>query len=220
MQKLFSKLIDLIYDNPCLICKKYSKQSIVCKSCENSFTPREQNYTKYFQEVTVFSWGLYEGNLREGIIRLKAGKKGLAAYFSKKLLVLWKKIPSNFKNENCLVIPVPSHKKRIMVRGYCQSSLMGKEFAKNLGFGFTNNFVIRKKETQYMNSLANINERIENIKNAFEVAGILEEQKNTVIIDDILTSGSTICELARTIHQKYPNVTLTGLTIASGDTYN
>lgn len=220
MESLLTKVINLIYENSCLICSRGSKDFMVCKNCEKSFIQREKNNSKAFQEIIVYTWGIYEGKLRQGIIELKARNRKLANYFSKKLADFWNDLPSEITDTNYLVIPVPSHKKRIKERGYCQSSLIARDFAKNTNTRFADNFVTRTKETQYMNSLENINERIKNIKGAFCVTEIKPKEKNILIVDDILTSGSTMCELARTIHKKHPEVNLVGLTVASGDTYN
>ena len=220
MTWIFNKIINLIYENSCHICNEPSKDLAVCKNCENSFIQRVENNCKYFEDIEVFSWGFYNGKLRDGIIKLKAGKKKLANYFSKNLSDFWNNISSETKNKEYLVIPVPSHKKRIKERGYCQSSLIAKEFAKTFNYNFSDQFVTRIKETAYMNSLNTLNDRIINIQNAFNVSNQMPKEKNILIIDDILTSGSTICELARTIHRKYPDLNLLGLTVASGDIYN
>ena len=217
MKELLCKVVSLIFENSCLICNNSAKDFEVCKTCENNFVIREQNYLKQLNELNVLSWGLYDGKLRQGIISLKSGNKKLANYFSKKLVEFWNKV--KYENKNYLVIPVPSHKKRIKERGFCQSSIIAKEFAEALKFDFSNNIIVRRKETKYMNSLSNLNERLENIKNAFEVAGLIPKEKNLLLVDDILTSGSTMCELAKTIYKKYPDINLTGLTVASGDTY-
>ena len=217
---IFNKIINLVYENSCYICNEASKELVVCKNCENSFIQRNGKNCKSFKDVEVFSWGFYSGRLRDGMIKLKAGKKKLANYFSKNLVDLWGNIPSEIKNKEYLVIPVPSHKKRIKERGYCQSSLIAKDFARSLNYNFSNQFVIRTKETKYMNSLNTLNDRIINIKNAFKTSEQIPKEKNILMIDDILTSGNTICELARTIHKKYPDLNLLGLTVASGDTYN
>lgn len=219
MQNLLLKIADLLYENSCLICNEASKASLVCKKCEQDFIERKNNHIKRFEEITVFSWGLYEGRLREGIISLKAGKRKLADYFTNKLTVFWNKLNKDVKYKDYLVIPMPSHNKRIRERGYCQSTLIAKHFAESLNFNFSNQFATRIKETLFMNNLLNINERIENIKGAFKITDENPKENNILIIDDILTSGTTICELARAIHTKYPDKNLIGLTIASGDTY-
>lgn len=219
MEAFLTKLLNLVYENSCLICNAYSNKDVVCKTCEREFIERKLNYKKSFKELSVFSWGLYEGKLRQAIISLKNGKKELAKYFSYKLFCFLSNNLDLLNNKDFLLIPVPSHLKRVKERGYCQTTLLANELSNRLNFCFSNNFVTRIKETQHMNNIANINERIKNVKNAFRVISSTPKEKNILIVDDILTSGSTICELARTIHEKYPELNLFGLTIASGDTY-
>ena len=71
-----------------------------------------------------------------------------------------------------------------------------------------------------MNSLTSLNERVKNIKDAFKIISEEPIEKDILIIDDILTSGSTLRELARTIKEKYPKKNLIGLTVSAGDTYS
>ncbi len=218
--KFLNDFFNLIYENFCLVCNTPCEKLTICSVCESDFIERKQNCTKSFNEITVYSWGLYSGKLRDGIIELKNGKKKLAGYFSYRLVKFWNELPDEIKKKDYLVIPVPSHKKRIKERGYCQSSLIANEFAKSTGYHFSKDCVIRTKETLYMNSLNNINERVSNIKNAFKITKKLNQNKNILIIDDILTSGSTLCELSKTILKDFPNTNLIGLTVSSGDTYS
>lgn len=220
VKNLLSKIVSLIYENSCLICNQSSGAALVCKACEKEFVERKENYIKNFDKFTAYSWALYDGKLRTGILELKAGKKKLANYFTEKLINFWNKVPEKIKNKDYLVIPVPSHKKRIKERGYCQSSLIANKFAESLRMKFSNYLIRRIKETKYMNSLKDINERQENIQNAFNISEQNIDVKNILIVDDILTSGSTMCEIAKLIHTKYPNMNLIGLTIASGDKYD
>lgn len=219
MNNLIKKLFVLLYDNQCLICKEVFEGHFVCKNCEMDFKERKTNHSKYFGALSVYSWAYYEGKLRDGIIKLKNGEKKLVNYFCSKLVDFWGEIKKEILNNEHLVIPTPSHKNRIKERGYCQSSLICKEFAKILKLNFSSKFISRIKDTKHMNSLQNVNDRFLNIKDAFKVIGPKPRENNLIIIDDILTSGSTICELARTIHCVYPELNIVGLTIASGDTY-
>ncbi|GEM_PF-958310 len=219
MKNIFKYCIDLIYENSCLICKQSSSKDLVCLECENSFIKRETSYNKDFDDLTVYSWGMYEGKLRDGIIQLKSGKKQLAKYFSKKLIAFWKKVEHNIDLNNCIVIPVPSHKRRIKERGYCQTSLIAFDFASELGINYSGKLITRHKETSFMNKLESINDRRKNIQDAFLLNDLPLDKENIILIDDILTSGSTICGLGKTIKQKYPDIKLLGLTIASGDKY-
>ena len=220
MLKTFTQFINLIFENACLMCSESCYQNRIWKNCENNFTLRNKNNNvKIFNEITVYSWGMYDGKLRDGIIALKAGKKKLANFFSNRLVSCWNNLPEEIRNKHYIAHPVPSHKKRIKERGYCQTSLMSKKFSQMTGLIFSDSLIKRRKQTQFMNNLDNINARKENIKNAFEIINPINV-KNILVIDDILTSGNTLCEIAKTIHKAYPNTNILGLTVAAGDRYN
>lgn len=219
MRTWFEKITKLIYSNICLICSSTTENNFVCKTCENDFIERKGHCIKELNPITVYSWGFYSGKLRDGILKLKSGKRNLAKYFSKKIFLLWHMVPKKFKNKNVLVIPVPSHKRRIKERGYCQSAQIAREVAQKISKDFSKSFIIRIKETMYMNELNNINERKENIKGAFKLNKSLDSYDAILIIDDIVTSGNTLSEMARTIKKKYPDIQMIAMTIASGDVY-
>ena len=217
MKKIITGIIDLFFENSCLICNTASSNNILCKSCKEAIEQIPNKGKRSFKEIYVYSYGFYDGKLREAILALKSGKKKLANYFSQKLITFWKEQSVTYKN--LMVVPIPSHKNRIKERGYCQSTLIARDFAFSIGQEFSSDFLVRIKETSFMNSLSNAQERIENIKDAFKVNDLKSPKENILIIDDILTSGSTMRESARTIHKKYPKLNLIGLTIATGDTY-
>ena len=194
----------------------------MCQECLISFKIRnKENQVKYFDEIVVCSWGIYEGKLRDAIIALKNGEKKLCKYFSRILVNFWLNELGNYSAsyDDYIVVSVPSHKKRIKERGYCQTTLIAQQFAAECKVPFLKEFVVRKKYTAFMNKQLNIQERRLNIYGAFEALK-MPEVKNILVIDDILTSGSTLCELARAIYKKNKNVNLIGLTIASGDRFN
>ena len=214
------RFINLMYESTCSICNNSSETEVVCQKCEQGFIERKGNHIKSFKEIPVYSWGLYSNTLRDGLIKLKNGRKELAKYFNKKLTGFWNTLPSKIKDKKYLVISIPSHIKRVKERGFCPSSLIATEFSVGNKQIFSKDYAIRTKETFHMNCLSSLNDRIININNAFNISDNYANEKDILIIDDILTSGSTICELSRTILKKYPNTNLIGLTVASGDTFN
>ena len=229
MKELLTKFVNLVFENTCLICNKSSGNLKVCQSCIDDFKERKGNYKKHLSNITVYSYGYYDGKLRDGIINLKNGKKKLATYFSQLLVDFWKRLKLNIPGD-LTVIPVPSHKKRIKERGYCQTSLIASNFANSLSLKYSNDLLLRTKNTKHMNNLEDINKRVENIKDAFGFSNLQSPTSsakggpasggNLLIIDDIVTSGSTMCEIEKTIHKFNSEVNLFGLTIASGDVWN
>lgn len=213
---MYKAIIDLLFETQCIVCKGQSESEFICTNCECNYIERD-NYCKEFTNLIVFSWCIYQGKLRDAILRFKGGNKELSRYFSNKLFDFWNKIGLKISDKDYIVIPVPSHIKRTKERGYCQSSILAMEFSTKVNKKFLPDLAIRIKNTKQMNSLNNITERKENIKNAFKITGTYPKEKYILIIDDILTSGSTLQELARTILKVYPDKQIYGLTIASGD---
>ncbi|NMB98546.1 MAG: ComF family protein [Clostridiaceae bacterium] len=105
----------------------------------------------------------------------------------------------NHENEFDMIISVPLHKEREKERGYNQACLVSKELSRIMKLPEISDILIRKKNTSPQ-SLLHGEERSDNIKNAFEVADINKVKgKKILLVDDVLTTGSTVNECSRTL---------------------
>jgi ComF family protein len=95
---------------------------------------------------------------------------------------------------DCL-LPVPLHNKRLQQRGYNQSIEIARILARKLEMPIEYNAVIRQRSTLTQTGL-NAKQRQKNIRNAFSLAGEMD-YKHVLIIDDVVTTGATVNELAR-----------------------
>ena len=95
---------------------------------------------------------------------------------------------------DCL-LPVPLYKKRLKQRGFNQAIEISRSLEKAWDIPIDNNLVKRKCETQSQTGL-DAKQRRRNMKGAFEVVGTVK-YKHVAIIDDVVTTGSTVNELAR-----------------------
>jgi competence protein ComFC len=101
-----------------------------------------------------------------------------------------------------LIIPVPLHSLKRSERGYNQSYYISKGVNRKLGLMIDNGSVKRIKYTETQTSM-NIIKREKNVAGAFKVRGSNNiEGKNILIIDDVITSGSTVAELGKTLKEK------------------
>ena len=94
-----------------------------------------------------------------------------------------------------LIIPVPLHKKRLRERGFNQALELARPIAKHFSIPVAKSLVVRVKHTQAQ-SLLNAKLRHQNLKDSFEIIKPITE-KHVVIIDDVVTTGTTVYELAR-----------------------
>jgi len=98
-----------------------------------------------------------------------------------------------------VVVPVPLHWRRRMARGYNQAAAIATALASGLGVQFSPNLMKRIRHTpQQVQPSATA--RKENVRGAFQIKGRASLGNRAVLlVDDVLTTGSTLGEAARTL---------------------
>lgn len=101
-----------------------------------------------------------------------------------------------FKAGVDVIVPVPLHYTRLVKRRYNQAALLARELGRYTGLPVDCFSLVRHRKTRPQVEFSGF-ERVRNVKNAFSVphpeklAG-----KRVVLIDDVLTTGSTLKECA------------------------
>lgn len=105
-----------------------------------------------------------------------------------------------------IVVPVPLHPFRHMARGYNQSEYIATGVAESLGCKMVANALSRRRYNTSQTKLSR-RKRWENTENIFSVrkANALSG-RHILLVDDVLTTGSTIVSLASTILDQVENV--------------
>lgn len=99
---------------------------------------------------------------------------------------------SGFADVFDLIIPVPLHQKRLMVRGYNQSDCFAKGLAESLNIEWRNDILVRETETSSQVNKSRL-ERYQNMDKVFTVKNPeLLKDKKIVVVDDTLTTGATL----------------------------
>ncbi|MFH0755367.1 MAG: phosphoribosyltransferase family protein [bacterium] len=109
---------------------------------------------------------------------------------------------SRFKNP--LLIPIPMHKNNLKKRGYNQSELIVQEIFeidKNKNFEISLNSLLKTKETPHQSELKNKTKRLENLKNCFYADIKKIKNRNIILIDDVITTGTTMKEAVKTLQK-------------------
>ncbi|MCM1150874.1 MAG: ComF family protein [Alistipes sp.] len=107
-----------------------------------------------------------------------------------------------------LVVPLPLHPLKRLRRGYNQSEYIAEGIAAQLGVGVDRHSVRRQRNTAAQ-ALRSRRERAENVAGAFAVrhpehlAG-----KHILLVDDVMTTGSTLAACAEAILQAVPDCRL------------
>ena len=174
-------LADLPYhDTACLSCGILEEESI-CYQCQKEPPP-------YTHTQAVFSY-LYP-----------IDKMIHAAKFSQNLVILnllGKLMAQHlrFEQRPDVLIPVPLHPQRLRQRGYNQSNELAKCITKYTGIPIDYQVCQRIKNTVSQRTLSAKQRQI-NLQDAFIVQQHTKKWQHIVLIDDVMTTGATVKELA------------------------
>ncbi len=98
--------------------------------------------------------------------------------------------------ESVSVLPVPLHRKRLSERGYNQAMEIARPLAR-YGYRIETRCCTRARDTGAQSGLSAAS-RKGNVRGAFLATQPLDGRR-FILIDDVLTTGSTLNELARTL---------------------
>lgn len=138
---------------------------------------------------------IYDDHSRTLILKLKHGDRtDMAVHLAKWL----QRAGAELTAQADVIVPVPLHRSRLLMRAYNQSALIARALGKLTGKKVAADALVRIKATSSQGGLSRT-ERRRNVAGAFEVgrpAAI--EGKRVLLIDDVLTSGATAnaCALA------------------------
>lgn len=216
LNKIKNFFLNLFFPKKCLGCNK--PDTYLCQVC---FSKIEININveknKYLSKIiTVVS---YKNPLvREVIKKFKYDYiKELANPLSQLLIkpMTLCRIPS-IPHNNTIVVPVPLHNNRLRKRGFNQAELLAKEIANHFNLPLETNILKRTIPTEPQANIKDEDERRKNIKNVFAINFEQSiENKNIILIDDVLTTGATLSEAGK-ILKKSGAKEIWALVIAKG----
>ncbi len=112
-----------------------------------------------------------------------------------------------FTGNNSILLPIPSHTTRVRERGYNQSILIAKYVSMFTGVRVDTSILNRVVNTKPQTKVRKSN-RQKNVINSFKVntGANTSKLRKVILIDDVVTSGSTINEVAKTIYEHSPHL--------------
>jgi len=198
---LGERLLCLLFPARCLLCGKIiSAEESFCKSCIKDVpeSPCERRFSLPGSGAGGFrtvSPMLYQGGFRKTLYRYKfRGQKALAKPLGRLMAQTVQKTGADFD----VVVWVPMTKKKKRERGYDQSELLARAVAGVLEIPCLP-LLEKVRETGTQHELSRKG-RIKNVKNAYR-AGPEAEGKSLLLVDDIITTGSTLAECAGELYK-------------------
>ena len=179
--------VEVVGESVCTICGEFCTDGEICRDCKAN--PPACN--------SIRSWAFFSGPLREAIHRLKYSNDiGLGDALAEPMIGLF----HNLGWQVDLVTPVPLSRSRFLDRGYNQSSFLARPLALAEGIPYRPGAVQRIRHTASQVDLS-AQERLANVKGAFLANPGLVNGKVVLVIDDVITTGSTIDACAQSILQ-------------------
>lgn len=186
----------LIYPPRCALCDRCLD---LCPGCESSLRRLEADFTaphlyhKWFDRArSLFP---FEGALRDALHGFKYEQRfDLARFFVGHL-----DVEARAMGFFDIVIPVPLHSKRLRERGFNQAALIARPLARKMGCAYDVSVLKRSREVGPQVG-RELKDRLKAVKGIFEVTDQEKiKGKRVLLIDDVITTGSTVNECARVL---------------------
>ena len=214
-------ILDFIYPQRCPVCQATlsSGRELMCRNCMLKFREKKRllgpccpSCKRQLPSLSdgcecegsdhaleaVFSLGVYGEETEALIENFKyKRKRRLGSFLSE---VLGETLLESVKLPRAgFIVPVPLHKRKLRERGFNQSQAVADQLSEKLGIPVLSDSVIRKRNTRSQTGLSR-EERQKNVKGAFRLTGKVDlEGRALLLVDDVLTTGATMSECARTL---------------------
>lgn len=200
----------------CLLCSAASNNAVLCPDCNDHLprlttqrcpqcampTPGAEvcgacmKHVPYFDATTAI-WQ-YDFPIDRLIQSLKYSRRLASAdFFGVELALLAARPTTLLASSPDFILPVPLSAQRLKQRGFNQSIEIARPLAQQLGIPLELKNIHRHRDTTPQTSLP-WKERAKNIRHAFECRIDLTG-KTVLVVDDVMTTGTTLNELARTL---------------------
>jgi len=210
--KWFKHFLDIIYPRTCEACGEalLGGENLICMNCMIDL-PRTNSHIQRLDKVSNRFWGKIP--VTDTVTFMKFSKKGkvqkllhelkyrnkpeVGKYLGKIYGVDLKAVGFNKKID--LIIGVPLHPSKLVQRGYNQADCIAEGLSEALEVPFETSAVKRLVHTDTQTKKSRI-ERFQNVENIFEVIDTEKiKGKRIAIVDDVLTTGSTLESLGITL---------------------
>ena len=212
--------MQIAFNQNCLVCKQ-SSSSAICQYCFDDLTlfdiDRYQHNLMLSPKVSlglakvdftqVIALADYQWPLSKLLTGLKFSKHvpnshALATLFVRHCLSSMPALPQ-------LIIPMPLHKNRYLLRKFNQSIELAKQICKLSQLNMDTSIISRCKSTPAQTNLS-ASQRHKNLRNAFDINEAAQQRlkhyHHIALFDDVITTGSTMNCAYRSLRKHNPNL--------------
>lgn len=200
MGKLLDNILGVLFPPRCCFCRGFlsTGENGICCACAEKLPFTKGGGAQSFDFVKKCAAPFYyEGNVRESLLRFKF--KGASVYAGTYGRLLAGCVRECLSGEYDLISWVPLSEKRLRERGYDQAMLIALSMALELSDVAVE--TLRKDaDVAPQSQTGAAEERRANIAGAYSCPDAeLVQGRRILLVDDIVTTGSTLSECARTL---------------------
>jgi len=152
---------------------------------------------RYYYDQVISPFG-YVDDMAYLIKKLKYHQKIHYADLLAKLFIAQVKTMHNFQLPQ-IIMPIPMHQQRLKHRGYNQALELARIFSSYYQLPLNFSALIRSRYTHFQAEMSG-SKRQQNVKNAFIIKKEIQ-YTHIALIDDVMTTGSTVNEVAKVLKQ-------------------
>ncbi len=217
----------LLFPEACTVCgcETQKSENALCQICRlglpvilssplDSYQPLTRKFEGLIPVKQAYSYLTFgkSSATRQILHALKYGRRPeLARQMG--LMMAEELLERGLKDIPDLILPVPMHSSKERIRGYNQATVFAEGLAERLGAALSDKILLKQRATETQTR----KNKLSRLLNVEEVFVLNEEQshllsgKNTWLVDDVVTTGSTMLASARLLSAE----PLASLSIAS-----
>ena len=228
-------LLDIVFPKSCVICSRHGEylcdrckllfkktlpECYLCRRISAGYCTHSQCMKENSLDSVIVLWE-YD-KLSSGL--LKKYKYGLATDIEKTLeALILSRIRDTYyipDRKKVLCIPVPVSNSRLRERGFNQTEDIAMRISDYMNINFAKGIVYRKDGSDVHQSLLDRDKRLHN-KIDFYINNyeLLEKVEEVVIVDDVITTGSTLEQVTKVIKSFRKEIKVQGICLFRGRPY-
>lgn len=196
VENLWNGFLDLLFPPKCPFCKAVLERPGICGDCAAGL-PWNDAGARVIRGLYCAAPLRYEGAVRTALLQLKfRGRAAVAEAFGATLAQCAAERLSGMFD---VVTYVPVSRERRRQRGYNQSELLARAACRVWGTR-PEAFLVKIADNPAQSGLSDASARWKNVAGVYRPApGSDLSGRRVLLIDDICTTGATLCECARTL---------------------
>jgi len=232
--RVWGAIRDFIFPPVCLVCEKDTDGAPICDDCLALIQPIERGFCqlcgrplgrkrrsyicpecvrKPLALARVRAWARFTHPLDKLVYAFKYARYSrLARFFARRLALVVQS--DGLLGSADAIIPIPLHLSKRWWRGYNQSELLARELSSQTGIGMLD--CIKRRRVTRTQTRLTPEQRRANVEGAFSmrkgVGPMLLAGRKVILLDDVITSGSTLDEAAEVLFDAGAE-TVYGLTV-------